>query len=110
MFCSFVSLASSKIGYLVLTYKKLKEITPFYNMLKAKYELVDFSKMTEHEIYETCRLNKISIKMAQRLVLFYINGLTYEQIANEEDKYISVDAIRNCFNRARNKVKRTTEL
>lgn len=106
IFSVLVNLASSKIGFLYLNYLKLKEIKPFYDKLKEKYERVDFSLMTTEEIYETCRLNSISIKTAHRLVKFYIGGLTYEQIANEEENcYISVEAIRNCFHRARNKLK-----
>lgn len=103
IFCILCSLGSAKLGMLNAHYLKLKEITPYYNMLKAKYEKVDFKKMTEEEIYETCRLNNISVKVANRFIEHYIHGKTYQQIADKE--YTTLEAIRNCFNRARNTMK-----
>ncbi len=99
MFLVLVSLGSAKLGYLYLHFIKFKEIKPYYDKLKTKYENVDFSKMTKEEIIEQCRENDISVKVANRLVKYYIDGLSYEEIADQE--CTSIEAIRNCFNRAK---------
>ncbi len=69
------------------------------NKIKKK---IDFKNLTEQEIYDVCKEHKININIANRIVDHYIKGMPYQDIADQNTT--TLEAIRNCFNRAKNKI------
>lgn len=69
------------------------------NKLKKK---IDFKNLTEQEIVNICKEYKISNVICNRLIDHYIKGLKYDDIAEKD--VTTLEAIRNCFNRAKNKI------